>query len=283
MAPQLNSQAISIFFGKLVFDDSGTVIANRIADAAPMTMNGGAIQLNGNSSTPVEEALGQLNIFGVSSITISQPGSTAAQLTFAGIQRNGHATLDILGSGVKFTGLSNGSTGIVPAYITTGNEWATVGGDGRMTAWTAYAGDINTGSTSDHVKLTASGTTSLAATTTRASLNMQNGNSAASEILDLAGHNLSLTTGGILSSGAGTTMIQGGEPVDDAVGDDRHREQQHDDRLDNCQRRQRHHVDQVRTRRLDARCCEYIHRPNRDYAGNSRRRVGRQFGIGIHD
>ncbi len=205
----LNSP-VSIFGGTLLLDNSSTVVANRISNSSPVLLNGGAIQLKGNSTTSAEEVLGQLSLSGASSITVTQPGSAAAQLTFAGLQRNGHATLNVLGPGVDFGGLSNGSTGIVSPYITAGNEWATVGGDSRITAFSAYATDINAGSTTDHVKLTASGTTALAAETTRASLNLQNSNAAVGQTLDLAGHNLALTSGGILSSGAGASTIRNG-------------------------------------------------------------------------
>ena len=202
---------VSVSSGRLLLDNSGAVIADRISDSNIVTLNGGAIELQGNITTAVEEVLGPLNLLaGASTITVTQPGSTAAQLTFAGLTRNNHATLNVVGPGVKFDGLSNGGTGIVPPYMTTGNEWATVGGDNRITPWTAYTADINSGSSSDHVKLTASGTTALAAATTKASLNLQNSNPAVDQILDLAGQNLELTSGGILSSGAATSAIRSG-------------------------------------------------------------------------
>jgi autotransporter-associated beta strand protein len=141
---------------------------------------------------------------------MAQPGSAAAQLTFAGLQRNGHAVLNVLGPGVRFAGLANGSTGIVAPYITTGNEWAAIGGDGRIAPLSSYASDINSGSASDHVKITTIGTTTLAATATRASLNMQNADSSAGQILDLGGHGLGLSAGGTLSSGPGSSTIQSG-------------------------------------------------------------------------
>ncbi len=195
---------------ELLLDNSATAVANRINDTGPVAINGGAIQLKGNSTTPVEEVLGQLSFTGASSILVTQPGSAAAQLTFAGAQRNGHATLNVGGPGIAFAGLSNGSTGIVAPYITDSNEWATIGADNRITQLNSYATDINAGSASDHVKLTGSGTTTLAGSMIRASLNLQNGNFAVGPILDLAGQSLGLTSGGVLSSSSGTNTIRNG-------------------------------------------------------------------------
>ncbi|HKD35771.1 MAG TPA: hypothetical protein VKB78_03195, partial [Pirellulales bacterium] len=205
------NSSVSVFpFSSLVLDDTGVVVANRISDSKAVGLNGGSLQLKGNSATPVEEVLGSLTVTGVGNVTVMQPGSAAAELTFAGLQRNGHATLNVVGPGIRFVGLSNGANGIVPVYVTLGNEWATVGGDGRFAPYSAYAGDLNSGSTSDHVKLTSSGTTLLAAPTTRASLNMQNSDATVGQVLDLAGKSLALTSGGLLSSGAGSGDIRNG-------------------------------------------------------------------------
>jgi fibronectin-binding autotransporter adhesin len=194
----------------LVLDNSSAVAANRISNSIAIALRGGEIQFSGNNSTPVEEVAGQLNIGGASKITVTQPTAAATQMSFAGLQRGGHAILHVVGPGVSFAGLTNGATGIVAPFVTAGNEWATIGGDGRIAPWSAYATDINAGSTGDHVKLSANGTTSLAASTTRASLNLQNSDALASQVLDLAGQSLKLTSGGILSSGAGGSTISHG-------------------------------------------------------------------------
>ncbi len=196
---------ISIDQGTLLLNNSGTGMGDRISDSFPLTATAGAIQLMGNSATPVEEVAGQLVVNGAVNVTVTQPGSAATQLTFAGIQRNDHATLNVQGPGVGITGLSNGATRIVAPYFTSGNDWATIGGDGRITPLSSYTSDINAGSPSDHVKLNSGGTTTLASDTTRASLNLQNSN-----ILNGAGHSLELTSGGILSSSTGSRVIQNG-------------------------------------------------------------------------
>ena len=115
------------------------------------------------------------------------------------------------GPGVAIQGLSNSATGIVSPFITAGNDSANVGGDGRITTWSGYSTDINSGSSSDHVKLNSGGTTTLAADVSRASLNLQNSNAAVGQVLDLNGRSLAITTGGILSSGAGANLISNGQ------------------------------------------------------------------------
>ena len=205
----LNS-AITLESSTFSLDNSGAVVPNRISSSLPITSYGSTIKLIGNSATSVEETVGVLNLIGASSIAVTQPGSAAAELTFAGFQRNGHATLSVSGPGVEITGLFNGSTGILPPYFTDGINWATIGSDGNIAAFTSYATDINSGSTSDHLRLAASGTTTLNASTTRASLNLQNANASVGQVLDLAGSSLVLTSGGILSSGAGSATIQHG-------------------------------------------------------------------------
>jgi fibronectin-binding autotransporter adhesin len=207
-----NSASLSLQVGSsLVLDNSSTVIANRVSSTAPVSLGDSSIQLIGNSVTPMEQVMGALNVAGASSISVAQPAGAATQLTFASFQRNGHALLNVTGPGVRFMGLANGSTGILPAYITVGNEWGTIGGDSRITPLTSYASDINAASVGDHVKIMTAGTTTLGANTTLASLNLQNADAANGQGLDLGGHSLVLTTGGILSSGAGNSALQGGD------------------------------------------------------------------------
>jgi fibronectin-binding autotransporter adhesin len=209
----LNSSSFSIAPSATLFlDDSGAVVGDRLSDTSPISDESGTILLRSNSSVPVEEKLGQLTITGVPKVTIQLQSAAAARLTFAGIQRIGHATLTISGPSkpdVAFAGVSNGPSGIAPPYITiNGGNWATVGADGRLTLLTTYASDINSGVATDNVKLTAIGTTTLAAATTRGSLYLQNSNTTNGQILDLSGNNLELTSGGILSN-TGSSFVGG--------------------------------------------------------------------------
>lgn len=205
----LDSSSFSITSGAtLGLDDSGTVVTDRISDTNPISNAGGTILLTGNASVPVEEKLGQLTISGVPNVSVTQPGAAAAQLTFAGLQRIGHSTMIVSGPGLEFAGISNGPSGIAPPFITFGNNWATVGSDGRLAPLSSYASDINSGATTDNVKLATAGTTTLTAATTRGSLYMQNNNS--TQILDLSGQTLGLTSGGILVNGNGLSTISSG-------------------------------------------------------------------------
>jgi fibronectin-binding autotransporter adhesin len=186
---------------------------NRLSDSFPVTLDQAPLQLTGNSSIPVNEVIGTLDITGLATIRVSKPGGAATQLTSSGLTRNGHATVSIVGEGVAIGGLANDATGIVSPMITAGNDWATIGNDGRITAFTSYTNDLNSGSTTDHVKLTASGTTTLAAATTRGSLYLQKPASG-SQTLDLAGQSLALTSGGIFVTS--TSTIRNGDLVTSA-------------------------------------------------------------------
>ena len=184
----------------LQLDDSGSVIGNRLSTTTGISMDGGNLILNGNSTVPVNENAGPLQFAGASTITVNQPGSATTQLSLAGLTRVGHAVLSVNGPGVSIAGLTNGSTGIVAPYVTMGSDWATVGPGGTITPFTAYASDVNTASATDNVRLTpSSGTTNLAASSTVGSLNLPN--QPQGQTLDLGNHNLTLATGGILSPG----------------------------------------------------------------------------------
>lgn len=181
----------------LQLDDSGSVIGNRLSTTAPISLNGGNLSLNGNSTAPVNENAGPLQFAGASTITVNQPGSAPTQLSLAGLTRVGPAVLTVNGPGVSIAGVTNGSTGIVAPYVTTGTDFATVGSNGAITPFTAYASDINTATATDNVRLTpSSGMASLTASSTVGSLNLPS--QPQGLVLDLGSHNLTLATGGIL-------------------------------------------------------------------------------------
>ena len=89
----LNSPVTVNIGGTFVMDNGTVANANRVSSSAVFTLAGGALQVNGNSATAVTQALGNLSIKGAASITVTQPGSAATQLTFSGFTRNAHATL----------------------------------------------------------------------------------------------------------------------------------------------------------------------------------------------
>jgi autotransporter-associated beta strand protein len=198
-------------FMTLQLDNSAIPLASRISDSLDFTLEKGKFDFIGHSTVDLEEKMGPLILSSASTISVNQPDTAAALVTFASATRQNHATINFTGSGrAKWNGLTNDAAGIVGSYATFDNEWAKVGADGRAEALASYASDINTAVPGDHVKITGGGTVTLAGSGTRATLNFQNdsGNVGA---LDLgAGHVLTLGDGGILSSGGGTGRIQGG-------------------------------------------------------------------------
>ena len=196
----------------LELDDSGAVIGNRLSPTAPISINGGTISVNPNTTMPVNENAGPLQFAGAARLNVPQllGSNPPVVLSFAGLTRVGHAVLSIGGPEVSIAGLTNGSTGVVGPYMTILGDWATVGVDGHITAFTAYVPDINTASATDNVRIVSSATTTLAAPSTIGSLNLQSAGTV-NPVLDLGGHELGLTTGGIIcSTGTGTTVIQNG-------------------------------------------------------------------------
>jgi len=196
--------------GALVLDNTAVANANRISSSAVLTLGNSGVQLIGNGVTAVNQLAGTLSIQGATNVTVTQSGGAVAQLTFAGFTRNAHATLNVVGSGVLVSGLTNDSSGIVTPAVTVGNDWASIGGDERITAYSSYAPDINAASPTGNVELASSGVATLAAPVTRNSLNLQNSSAGVSQVLDLGGRVLGLSSGGLLTSGSGASVIQNG-------------------------------------------------------------------------
>jgi fibronectin-binding autotransporter adhesin len=196
--------------GVLRLDNLGTAVTNRLSDSAAFSLQAGRVEFVGNPTTAIDERLGILKYAGASSIGATRSGTTPAMLTFAGVERRFHATIDVSGTGrVGWTGLVNHPSGIAHPSITAGNEWATVGVDARLEPFTSYATNLATATADEHVKIS-SATTSLAASATAATLNWQN-NTGGTGILNIdPGRVLTLSAGGILSSGTGANEIRGG-------------------------------------------------------------------------
>ncbi len=163
-----------------------------------------------NASRPVNEHVGTLQVSGASQITTSIYPSPNTQLSLGGLTRAGHGVLNTYYCQVSVAGLTNGSTGTVAPWVTVINDWATVGANGQVTAFTGYVPDINAASATDNVRIRSDGIVTLAAPSTIGSLNLQSGGTY-DPVLDLGGSNLGITTGGILNStGIGTSIIQNG-------------------------------------------------------------------------
>jgi fibronectin-binding autotransporter adhesin len=194
----------------LVFDNSGTPQAGRVSGTGQIQVQGGSIEMIGNSATAVDETCGTLYLAGgASSISVVQSGSAGALLDFGGFLRAGFGTLNVTGSGVSIAGLALDATGILAPYVTYGNDWATLDANGRITPYSNYASSFTNGLPGDNVRLIGSGTTSLAASMTRNSINVESDGMA--QTLDLGPQqNLEVTSGGILESGSGGSTIQNG-------------------------------------------------------------------------
>ncbi len=205
----LNSAMFVSTYGTLRLDSTAVANSNRLSDSLDVTIKGGRFEFIGHSTTAIAEQAGPLQFSGATVISTNQPGALAS-LTFAGAVRQNHGTLDLIGNGrIGWTGLANGVTGIVGSHVTVGTDWAVTGADGFASPLAVYASDLNTAAPTAHVKIVG-GSTALAATATRATLNFQN-NDAAVAAIDLGAPNmLTLSEGGVLSSGNAAGRIENG-------------------------------------------------------------------------
>ncbi|MDB6151390.1 MAG: uncharacterized protein JWQ44_2838 [Chthoniobacter sp.] len=206
----LNSPVSAFSAGTIHLDNSAIPIPNRISDTLDVTLTGGTLALSGHGSMPVEEMAGTLKYGQAAKVAVTESGLASARLRFSGASRVGRGTLDVTGSHVRWEGASNEYGALVGPYVTArSTEWATVDGNGWIAALNSYATSLNAASMADDVKITGGGVSSLASAATRNSLNLQN-SSDADAVVDLAGHALTLTSGGLLTSGTRSALITGG-------------------------------------------------------------------------
>ncbi len=141
----------------LDFSQSGAPAANIInnaANASSLTLAGGALVIQGNTSTTNSQRFNGMTInLGCSSINLTTAGTANMPLllSLGGITRNGLGTVDFtlrggaqsVANGITTT-TPNTSAGILGAYATVdGTDWAcsagTNGAPGNITAYSAYA------------------------------------------------------------------------------------------------------------------------------------------------
>lgn len=205
----MRNTSLSIFQPGLARIDNVAVPgSDRISDAKPIFMTGGTLEYVGNSTTPVVETAGALTFRGAAHISMIDPSGTANRLVLQGFNRGSDGVISISGAGLMVSGSVPVENGIIGAYAIAGNEWATAEPDGRITALSNYSSGFLGGSAEDNVKLSGSEIVSLASPTVRNSLNLQ-GPSGGGVALDLAGHSLTLSSGGLLSSGGEATISNG--------------------------------------------------------------------------
>ncbi|SDT93964.1 autotransporter-associated beta strand repeat-containing protein [Verrucomicrobium sp. GAS474] len=120
-------------WGEVILDNSAAVNNNRLSSTAPITLDGGALVVKGNSSAAVSQAVGSvslvagLNVLGVVPVNASQ----SVTLTLASLTQANKSTL-IFAGGTSTTGLLGGGNDQV--MIASGNDSnvtaALVGGGG---------------------------------------------------------------------------------------------------------------------------------------------------------
>lgn len=192
--------------GQLLLDNSAQAISNRIADNAPLALHGGKLSTVAHSGGQVvTEQLGVLSFSG-SSVIDAAPSS---RLAFTGLQRSSAGTIRFSHEQSTVLGGITNTNGILGAWATVGNDWAAIGADGQVVAFTNYATDLTSSPMTANVRLGAA-SHSVQIDTTRNSLHLA-GTDLRSSVTITFGATLNLTSGGLLASGtAGGTIAGGG-------------------------------------------------------------------------
>ncbi|MBI3880709.1 MAG: autotransporter-associated beta strand repeat-containing protein, partial [Verrucomicrobia bacterium] len=204
----------------LTLDNLTTTNANRINDAATVTMNGGTVNFNvAAGSTGVAETVGGL-LLGMGNNSIAtQPSAGNSVLTFGSLARSASAT-------VNFSGTGLGSTSNIVAFLAapalTNNligGWATVG----QTEFATYANgsvtnlDASQYNTNDPATWTLTQNVKVSSNLVLVgtgpnleinSLNIQSATNLSS--IDLGGNAVTNYTGGIVVSGATNHVLTNG-------------------------------------------------------------------------
>lgn len=218
--------------------------ANRVNDAAGITMNGGVVELLGGAGISFSETLGTTTLNrGANGIIAAQAASTfTSALTISDLVRNTGATVNFASSVALTAGsaglgqttqntiilslLNGGATpaGFIGGWATVNTGAATNYATGTVaTEWAKYdavlgvqpflaadylatSTDQSTWASGTHIKLTAAGTTTLTAPRTVTTLNLQQGGAVA---IAQGGNALRIESGGILVSGAFAASISG--------------------------------------------------------------------------
>ena len=218
----LNTAAVTVSgSGTLLLDNSSAASGNRLANNLPVTLNGGTFSLIGNATADSKALVGNLTFSRAATVSVTQPGTPSATLTFANVTRQSNGTISFTGGGnIAATGLTN-LNGIVGGYATVGADWATVDANNRVFAYTAYTNNLNSPTGQDNVRLTLTAPDAAPLTQSQIhnSLNLVNAGSNTT-VLDLGVQRFDITSGGLLTSGGpgqtirnGTLTSSGGELI----------------------------------------------------------------------
>lgn len=185
--------------GMLALDNDYTLVSDRLADTVPVRLHGGTLELVRDSQVTTEAVGSVLLARGTSTIKTSQPNyATGTNLILQNLARQTGATVTFSGDGlgqideagnifINATPALN--DGIIGGWAIAGGGFATYDQWGVRNL-SAYQNDIHSAGAADNVWQ--SGPTTLAAPRTINSLVMQGAGT-----LDLAGHTLTVDTGGI--------------------------------------------------------------------------------------
>ncbi|HEY5312820.1 MAG TPA: autotransporter-associated beta strand repeat-containing protein, partial [Pirellulales bacterium] len=213
--------------GTLVIDDTGTNLTGRLA---AVTMLGGTLDFAVNASAPSSEtATGALTLsIGGGELTFTNPDTQSATLSFSSLSVGVGGSLNIVDPNLGTTDLVTfhtapallpASGGILAAVTVNGADFATYSASTGITAFTNYnAGNsytnINSAGTTDTVQITSAftgyGATTLAGTGAHAQSGTINALSFSGDGLSLGAelpdYTLTLTSGGVLSTGGDNTL-----------------------------------------------------------------------------
>ena len=211
----LNTSGIAVSSGaSLVIGDTANALADRINDAATVTLGGGNLTFQGKNSTDTTETIGALTIgAGGESIVIVTPGSSSnATLTLTSISHSGTGgavTFKNTGTIATSQALSNNILGGWAIWFSTTDgqrgSAVTTNASGNLTylttfdkTYTVTTNGINDWNSSQNIYInpsTNSLTVTLSADLSANSLTFADTN--CTPTLDLGGKTLTLTSGGI--------------------------------------------------------------------------------------
>ena len=210
-----NTATVSITgAGTFRLDNSAGASPDRLANTVPVNLSGGTFSLVGNSAANTTQTVGALSFSSASTVSVTPAGTATAQLVFSGsLTRQNNGTISFSdGGNVTVAGLTN-TNGIVGPYATVnGTNWASVDANGRVSAYTGYTSDLGSASGTDNLRLVTSNGNAgtLPKTQSRNSLDLVNtGNSTAVFQIGPT-QTLTLTSGGLLTSGSAGLLIQNG-------------------------------------------------------------------------
>lgn len=206
--------SVAIFTGgTLLLDNSGVVSNTRLATDVPVNLSGGILALNGNASSAIAQTAGALSIARASTVTVSNPGAATTALAFAGgLTRQNNGTVNFGGNGnISVAGLAN-TNSIIGGYATVGSDWASVNAQGNITAYTGYSSDLTTATSQENLRVvnTQASPMTLSKSLTRNSVNLVNNDTSGAKLDVGVGQTLTVTGGGLLTSGGSGQSIQNG-------------------------------------------------------------------------